>query len=298
LQWVEASSRGSVWEQQRTLEAVGVQTIEYQDARRHRPVVVELWYPVGSAHDEEKEGRNEPLLKKKAPLILMSHGHRNNRLHQDWLAKELAKEGYIVAAVDHYGSTQETFKALLSLKFWERARDISFALDRLLEQFPEAIDSGRIGFVGYSMGGMTGLALAGAQAKGIREKALKECRANQGLTEEVVSQIDFSDGEKSHAEPRIRAFLLLSPANFVYPAESIQQIQKPIGVVAALHDEVLPHKEHAAPLVRNLLHKKYKLIREKVNHAAIGRCQGLVEDGEKLQREILQFTSDFFHHHL
>jgi len=39
------------------------------------------------------------------PLVVFSHGYSGTWRNLSWLAEELAKEGYIVAAPDHPGTT-------------------------------------------------------------------------------------------------------------------------------------------------------------------------------------------------
>lgn len=89
----------------------------------------------------------------------MSHGHRGDRRERSWLAEHLAKNGFLVAAVEHYGNTFSNYNPLISIRFWERPVDVSFSIDQLLADpfLKNRIDAARIGFVGYSMGGMTGL---------------------------------------------------------------------------------------------------------------------------------------------
>src|SRR3989338_8720293 len=73
------------------VEAIGVRTLQYEDARRQRPVMVELWYPTEqkpTQPDETadkvwihpKESRNASLATRQTsyPLIVMSHGHRGD----------------------------------------------------------------------------------------------------------------------------------------------------------------------------------------------------------------------------
>lgn len=278
-------------------EAIGVRTLRYLDENRSRPVVVELWYPtegVGlfDAPDDPlwihpKEVRNAALSSQKTslPLILMSHGHRGDRRDRSWLADTLVRHGYVVASVEHFGNTRADYKPLVSLRCWERPRDISFALDQLLnDPFLEGkIDPHRIGFVGYSLGGMTGLSLAGAIAKNVKEAILKEGGKIEKLQVHWLDQIDFKEGEKSYKEPRIRAFLLLCPAIFIYPPDSLKKITAPIGLVAAINDEVLPHKEHAYQIIKHLVPTKLKIMRKEISHYSF--LNPISEKGKKLLKK-------------
>src|SRR6185503_14378242 len=80
-------------------EKIGVKTVQYKDAKRGRPIFVELWYPT-----QEEKALDEPLdpiwihpkevrdvslanIASKYPLIVMSHGHGGDRRDRSWLAE-------------------------------------------------------------------------------------------------------------------------------------------------------------------------------------------------------------------
>ncbi len=260
---------------------IGVRTLEFFDAARERPVLVELWYPTdqafeGTLQEEDsvwvhpKEIRNASLsnLSAKYPLIVMSHGHRGDRRERSWLAEHLAKNGFAVAAVEHFGNTFANYNPFISLRFWERPKDISFAIDRLFAEsfLQNRIDPSKVGFVGYSLGGMTGLALGGAIAQNVKEIVLLEQKRNKEVTPEMIEQVDFTEAGKNFSEPRIKAMLLICPATFVYPAKTLKCIKTPTALVAAVEDKVLPHKEHALQIIRHLTSVKMQLMNKNASH--------------------------------
>ena len=277
-----------------TNEVIGVQTFEYTDSSRNRPVLVELWYPTdenSSAQNVEedvwihpKEARGVSLSSKntKYPLIVMSHGHRGDRRERTWLADSLARHGYIVAAVEHHGNAWYKYDPKMSFKFWERAKDITFSLTQILNEpgIKDHIDQERVGFVGYSMGGMTGLALAGAQAKYAQaiSKVLHEQTGE--ITLEEFNGLDFSEADKDYQEPRIRSILLICPATFAYLPEALKTVKTPIGLLASLDDELLPHSDHAAKIMEYAPPKKTKLLKNKVSHYAF--LNRMTEKGVKI----------------
>ena len=252
---------------------IGVKTLEYRDAARDRPVIVEYWFPKDEAD-------------RKHPLILMSHGHGGARKDKSWLAEKLAATGFLVASVEHFGNSKETYDPITSLRFWERSLDITYALNELLKT--EKIDEKRIGFIGYSLGGMTGLSLAGAVAQNLKQFAY----ASQGTREEfqakLFEQIDFSEGEKSFADPRIKSMILICPATYVFSTEQLKRIKTPIGLVAALYDEVLPHQQHALRVIRDLVPAKLKLMRKGIGH------RSFLNGFSQVHREVGPFVAKFF----
>jgi predicted dienelactone hydrolase len=262
------------------IENIGVRTLKYKDDKRGRPLVVELWYPTsaeGPFEDSEasvwihpKEVREGSFLEipHKIPLIVMSPGNRGDRREASWLVGHLVRSGFAVATIDHYGNAWDSYHSLISVRFWERTRDVSFVLDQLLQEplLRERIDENRIGFVGYSMGGMTGLGLAGARAQKVKDIVLRLMEKDKGLTQEGVEKIDFSESGGNFADPRVKAIFLICPAVFAYTPESLRQIKVPVGLIAAIHDEVLPYQEHSYQLIKQLIPYKLKIIRKKVSH--------------------------------
>lgn len=306
-------------------DCIGVRTLQYRDAKRERPVVVELWHPTeqkGPLDQPEdvawvhpNEVRNAPLTSGKYPLILLSHGHGGDRRDRSWLAEELVKKGYLVASVEHYGNSWKTFNKVITLRFWERARDISFAISELLTDpnVRERIDPRRIGFIGYSLGGMTGLALGGAKAAPIGATTFEVTQLKEEFGADVLEEMDFSESEMSYADPRIKAMVLLTPAAFAYDGESLKEIQVPVALVASKGDEILPFDEHAKKVITHLSNKKVKLLRDQASHyvflnrvSAIGKrylkpelhAEALEADRAIVHRELGSFIADFFKENL
>jgi len=287
-----------------TSEAIGVRTFFFKDESRKRPVTVEFWYPtdeaVSSYEQEEeavwihpKEARDVSISEEISsyPLILMSHGNRGDRRERTWLVDSLVRQGFVVASVEHFGNAWYQYDPLSSLFFWDRAKDISFALTTLLEEasIKNRISQSRIGFIGYSMGGMTGLALAGAVAKNAKETAKQE--SNNRIPDQILDQIDFSQAEKNYRDPRIRAMLLICPAAFAYLPENLKKIKIPVGVIASLDDEVLPHKEHAHKVIKYVIPRRVKLLRNKTSHYAF--LNRMTEKGyHLLQKTVSKSSSD------
>jgi predicted dienelactone hydrolase len=263
-------------------ETIGVRTFHYQDEKRGRPVSMEVWYPIdqdgapGPVEEDvwihPKESRDAPISNalSQYPVVILSHGNQGDRRERSWLAEMLVKSKFVVASVDHFGNTRQTFNPMLSMKFWERPRDVSFALDRLFEEsfFQGRIDSKRVGFSGYSLGGMTGLALAGGVVDQV-EHVVQAIKARlKDVPAALIDRIDFSEATARLGDPRIKAYFLIAPANFLYSAKALQKIKAPIGLVLSVDDEVLPHKEHSYFILQNLIPKKLKVFRKGLSHFA------------------------------
>ena len=146
---------------------IGQSTLKLVDSTRERPLKTEIWYPTKDTTkvNVTKEypfklpptSKDAEIVPRKFPLIMLSHGTGGNRISQMWLACELASNGYIVAAVDHYGNTLDNKIPENFVKVWDRPLDISFVIDELLKNslWISAIDSTQIGMAGFSLGGYT-----------------------------------------------------------------------------------------------------------------------------------------------
>jgi dienelactone hydrolase len=155
-----------------------------------RTVSVRLWYPAKSmrlvspirySHTMNARGSRPVKLVTpgiatsnavphggRFPLVLMSHGFRGWSESMSYLGENLASKGYVVAAIDH-GDPTRNDPGTLALSFGnvllQRATDQSAVLRSLLRQsdaVASMIDPGRIGLIGYSMGGYGALTTAGA----------------------------------------------------------------------------------------------------------------------------------------
>ncbi len=92
--------------------AVGQSNFTIIDSLRNRPLVTEIWYPTNDTTKVNittefpfkvpPTSKDAEFLSDKYPLILFSHGTGGNRISQMWLACELAANGFMVLAVDHY----------------------------------------------------------------------------------------------------------------------------------------------------------------------------------------------------
>lgn len=145
------------------------------DTASDRPVPVTLWYPTDDQFPITQIAENSvfvgtsviqeaTLRSGRYPLVLLSHGYRGSWRNLNWLATRLVHDGYLVAAVDHLGTTFYHHDATQAQQWWQRPRDISRALDWLLasKHWQKAIDQHHISAIGHSLGGWTVMLLAGA----------------------------------------------------------------------------------------------------------------------------------------
>ncbi len=141
-------------------------TLTFRDLDRQRVIPVEVYW------SSDTQG----------PLVVLSHGFGADRYFLDYLAQHLASHGLTVVSVEHPGSNVQALvnlpadpaiaespsRLLPATEFLDRPRDVSFVLDQLeqLNQhsffYSGVFNTEDVTLIGHSLGGYTGLALAGA----------------------------------------------------------------------------------------------------------------------------------------
>jgi predicted dienelactone hydrolase len=168
-----------------------VSDLDWIDTARSREVPVRLYWPARVAADGT------------VPLVVFSHGIGGSRQGYSYLGRYFAAHGVASLHLQHVGSDRQVwfgnpFTVLGRLRdaanegeAIQRVRDLSFALDELLERSPYGarIDRTRIAAAGHSYGANTVMLAAGATLQ-------RDGRSVQ------------------FREPRIRAALLLSAPPF------------------------------------------------------------------------------------
>src|SRR5688572_9087486 len=245
-----------------------------------RPVVALIWYPTDVTAPAETLSIGPPgrplflagvaspgvainPVRERYPLVVLSHGTGGSAVQLAWLAIPLARQGYVVAALNHHGNTgtEPRYDARGFLLYWERARDVSVAIDRLLADplFGPRIDRERIGAAGFSLGGYTVLALAGAPtdlqayetfcASAERdftcepqpEMPTAHAEFTRFRAQDPATKASLARSGDSYRDERIRAVAALAPAlgRALTPA-SLSRIDIPVLVISAERDSIAP----------------------------------------------------------
>ena len=243
-------------------------------------LVTTIWYPVSvdaAVHEEPvvigpPEGplflagsaaADAPIaaVPAKFPVVMLSHGTGGSALQLAWLGTVLARHGYIAVGVNHPGNNAlEPYTAEGFVLWWERATDISDALDALLSDatFGPHVDEGRIGAAGFSIGGYTVLELAGAHTD--QERFLKACETdptlhkcvvpemkNMGDPERMLAKVRASSAESmarggaSYRDQRIRAVFAIAPAvGQAFDPDGFREVTIPVSMVVGTADRIAP----------------------------------------------------------
>ena len=178
---------------------------DWQDPARARAVPARLYLPAGD------------LALRALPLVVFSHGIGGSREGYSYLGRHLAAHGYASLHVQHVGSDRQLWwgnpfglvsrlsNAAREAEAIDRVRDLSFALDQLLQsELATRINHERIVAAGHSYGANTTMLIAGAAAE------------SQGQT-------------VSLRDARIKAAVLISAPPF-YGTADFQKILSPISI--------------------------------------------------------------------
>jgi len=249
-----------------------------------------IWYPAStnipetpqtlgaSGHPLFDAGRaavNAPIATshRTDPLILLSHGTGGAASQLAWLGTALARNGFVAVAIDHPGNNtaQKTIQGFVM--WWYRPKLLSLTLDHVLADpaFGSHVDPRRIGAAGFSIGGFSVLALAGAvvdmaqyraacaehpvQCDVPRELPNLKQRAKTLMADDPNARAALTTGVYAEHDPRIRAAFAIAPA--VGPAvtsKSLRAIDVPVRIAYGSNDDtVLPQfnaRKYAATIPR------------------------------------------------
>ena len=195
------------------------------------------------------------------PVILLSHGYGGSARIMGWFGIALAREGYIVVAVDHPGNNGiDKMTVPGAVLFWDRPEDLRAALKQV-EQDPSIgphMDVSRVGVAGFSAGGFTTLVAAGARVD--PDRFARFCLANpddgvcrpqqefaftpQDVTDLLKRpefQAEAANATASHAIPEVRAAFAMAPAlvQALDPA-SLERMHTPVEIILGDADPVAP----------------------------------------------------------
>lgn len=272
----------------------GPETVEQwdltlRDYKRDRTIPVDLYW---SHHT-------------RGPLVVMSHGFGADRRFLAYMANHLASYGLTVVSVEHPGSNVAAL-ASLSLdsaslhqpgnilpaeEFVNRPQDISFVLDRLKQlnrhsySLRGRLNTDQVTLIGHSLGGYTGLALAGAplDTTGLD----RECENLQliGISPADWLQCAAAKLPSKHqdlSDPRITQLIVMNPiTGQLFGQHGISQVRIPTLLVAGTRDSITPIASQQLSTFDQLAGPKYLVTVVGGTHLSVG-------DPENLNPELVQ----------
>ena len=266
----------------------------FDESRSHRrqngprPLVWSAWYPTASEPTATERFLGPPqapwftvppVVDDAPPLysdgpfpaVVLSHGTGGTADSLWWLAHRLAKCGFVAIGVNHHGNTAiEPYLPEGFLCWWERAKDLTVLLDRMLgstgsrtnDSSPErtlgaVIDPGRIHAAGFSLGGYTVLSAVGAVTEMARFSAwAQSADIGKGpaefpdLADHVPDLMENSAAFRAswaraggdYRDRRLKSAFLMAPAPPVrgFVPETVAGIRVPVAMVCGGEDAEAP----------------------------------------------------------
>jgi predicted dienelactone hydrolase len=261
------------------------------DASRKRKLTLEVWYPAKlEANQNEKTtykaeigaikfdlsglaARDAALETGKFPLVILSHGQPGSRYMMSYLTEHLASRGYVVAAIDHTGSTygdvtQESYVSSLV----DRPLDILFSIDAVAKAVTNS-DGNNVALMGYSYGGYSSLNAAGMGL----DKANLEAYCKASNNEGPCFVLPFFDGLTKvrgssviKPDPRVKAVFVMAPYGIPWLSpEQFASMKIPLFVACGSDDDIAVYKRDAATAFKlSGAKNKYLLTLEAASHNA------------------------------
>ena len=247
-------------------------------------LITSIWYPAAADVREEPQligppgaalfeigpaARNGAIARSpdRFPLLLLSHGTGGTAQSIGWLGTALAAHGFVAAAVNHPGNNALDGYTIEGFTLWgERAVDLSRVIDAMIAEplFGPRLDPQRIGAAGFSIGGYTVLATAGAvpsvahyrqfcdspeadascvappEFADLREKARALADSDPAYATALRTE------GRSYRDPRISAVFAMAPAlGQAFAPDSLPTIAVPVSITAGAGDRIVPVRSSA-----------------------------------------------------
>ncbi|WP_026433559.1 alpha/beta hydrolase family protein [Paracidovorax oryzae] len=168
--------------------------------------------------------RDCPVAGSHLPLVVMSHGTGGSALGHHDTAQALADAGFVVAAVHHPGDNFQDLSRQAKLSaFTTRPQDMRRLVDYMLGRWPgrAALAPQWVGIFGFSRGGYTALAVAGAQPDWALRRDLCPAGSPLPLCREIASG---AVPPATPPDPRIRAAVVVDPLS-VFNARGLRNVR-------------------------------------------------------------------------
>lgn len=292
-----------------------------------RPLLTTVWYPA-DAETTEKEitigAPDKPLFisghaardakilpgKKRYPLVVLSHGTGGSALQLMWLGEYLARRGFIVAAANHHGNTgaEESLNAQGSRLWWERSRDLSVTIDKMLgdKEFGRLIDKNKIGIAGFSIGGTTVISVAGAifnptalekfcesperdaTCAATPENPTAEADLKKIIDTDAVVIASIKGAKDSYLDKRVKAVFAIAPAlGYAFTPADVALIKIPVKIVVGSKDTSAPVKTNSALFNRLIKNSKLVILPEVEHYTFLSEC---AQAGKEMLPQICRDT--------
>ena len=274
---------------------IGFTKMPLEVAHRDKALDLHIWYPSAATGAPDLIGQNALMYGFHAhpdaqandegyPLIVLSHGSGGRMTQMAWLATALTEQGYIVAGVNHHGTTSMDSDPHRTIEIWDRPKDLSAIIDAFDAGPLKGIraDMRDVTSAGFSLGGHSALALAGAQVQ--KAAYIEYCDDYAGTLDcgwMTRGGVDFNDidaprYEASFKDARITATIAIDPAlPQAMTEESLNAIAHPTLLLNLGDYPDMPAGIDAAGIAQHLPNAKHVAFAGSWHMSGIGECAPL-----------------------
>lgn len=260
---------------------------------RDQTIRFHLWHPTTGGGRQRTIGGNgvfygtvggwgAPVPNGTVPLVVISHGAGGNAGQFGWIAEAVAAEGFAVAIPNHPGSTSGNASAEAAVRLWERPPDLSAVIDAIQDDPDLAwIDTDRIAALGFSAGGYTAMAVAGARIDPARLAAFCD-RGARGMSDCAflaaggvdLHSIDLTPAAQDHRDPRIGALVAIDPGTVeTLTEESLAAMALPALVVNLGAEGTVPEPVDASAAAAIMPNARFHRIDDAAHFTFLARCR-------------------------
>lgn len=261
--------------------------------RKDRELTLEVWYPAAASDEapsavyEDVTRTHQPFAiagaaKRGAapaagpfPLIVMSHGYTGYRTIMFYLGEHLASHGYVVASIDHPGSTNAEIDfvnnrgAGFASTLLHRARDQQFVLEKLsaLESdLGRVIDGERAAVIGYSMGGYGAVNVVGGCYRYTAE-IVQSFGIPESVAPALVPVYSGCSAWRDAPDPRWKAVVAFAPWGQTRGLHDLGALTVPSLFIAGEDDDISGFETGVRQLFEQTASDdKYLLVYENARH--------------------------------
>jgi predicted dienelactone hydrolase len=274
---------------------VGFRTLPFDVAHRDKPLDLHIWYPTDANGPVELVAQNAlfygfhaqrdvPARAGAHPLVVLSHGSGGRMTQMAWLATALSARGYIVAGVNHHGTTSMDSDPHRTIEIWDRPADLSAIIDAFAAGPIAGITADLTGVTsaGFSLGGHSAMALAGARVR--KDAYIEYCAQNIGQLDcgwlarggVDFNNIDAARYEASFADARITATIAIDPAlPQAMTGESLAAITHPTLFINLEDTEHMPAGISARQIALQMPNAAHYDLPGSWHMSGIGECSML-----------------------
>jgi len=249
------------------------ETVEYIPSTRNevRQIPIHFWYPAAEPTEttalykffpRDDVFMNAPVaLEPGAPVLLFSHGRRGFGEYSYFICEYFAKQGWLVAAVDHVGdrvSDGVTPDDIYSV----RPQDISAMLDHITalpETHPlHGLASDKVALAGHSFGGYTTFIVAGA---GYDVDTLRaDCDSE--WDNDFCRNLDLGEARfrQGFTDPRVKLAIPIAAGNNRLYEAHLDRIEVPVLMITGARDTSVTEEGSATPIWNQITGTEHRRV--------------------------------------